>query len=240
MIIKNKKGSHVGVVISFIAFVTFVILLFSILRPSTVLENKEKPVFNYLKFKILDNVTDNLFGITVNLEQSISGNCIELSGLLTDFGIQKRVVVRNQEDVFSSSEFTNSNGLQITRISSSDDFFKIYSSDAFDLSNTGSTSCQVLTEGSDFTFGATTNENYVFEKRVMELISQYDNYDILKDNFNVPEGSNFGFGLIYNNGTSLETSMTNVTKNIFVGNIPIEYVDNFGGIDSGFLKIVVW
>ena len=36
--IKSKKGSHVGVVVSFVIFVTFLIFLYTIIQPATVRE----------------------------------------------------------------------------------------------------------------------------------------------------------------------------------------------------------
>ena len=62
----------------------------------------------------------------------------------------------------------------------------------------------------------------------MDLVGRYSDYESLKDYFNVPKGSDFGFGLIYNNGSVLETSFKDISKSIYVREVPIQYI-NLGG-----------
>lgn len=236
---KNRKGSHVDVVISFVAFVAFILVMILLLSPSLKTQNREETVFEFLKLEILENVSENLYSITLDLDSSESGNCIEIPNLLTDFGISKNVKIRNQDDEELSGVFTTSNNLQITK-ASSDDFFKIYYSPAFSSLSEGSGSCSALTEGTDYSFGVTTNNTYVFESRMNGLMEQYENYDFLKDNLGVPPGLEFGFGLIYNNGTTVETTPKDVLKNVYIRQVPIIYVDTNGEVSSGFLKILVW
>lgn len=232
-VIKNRKGSHVGVVVSFVVFVTFLLFIYSILEPA--LENKER------RESALQNLETNLIEeLSLYLNSSVidvgnSGqNCIEISD--EDFG--RRVIVRSGNLLLSSS-VTSSGNLQVER--SGEDFFKIYSSEGFEeVAVDDSLNCVSVSEGSGYERGLTKNSRHVFESEIYELISEYSDYGVLRARLGVPEDSDFGFGLIYNNGSLVETSFEGITENVYIKEIPISYVNLDGEILSGFLKLRIW
>ncbi len=239
-LMRNKKGSHVGVIISFVIFIMFLTLMYIIVSPGLDTQRKEELIFEFLRQNVVKDVSDNLFSISVNLENSISESCIELDDFLNDFDINKNIFVRNGDNVLTFAAFTAANNLQINRIDNTDDFFKIYNSNSFEGAGAGSGSCSQLTEGGDYSFGLAQNDSYVFEKKIFDLMARYENYDLLKEDFNIPEGSDFGFGLVYNNGSVFETGFRDVSKSIYVKEFQIQYVNLEGKISSGFLKLMVW
>jgi hypothetical protein len=56
----------------------------------------------------------------------------------------------------------------------------------------------------------------------------------------IPEGVNFGYGIILSNGTSFETKGEELSTNIYMRERPIEYVDSNGNVLMGALKIKIW
>jgi len=237
---KNKCGSHVGVVISFAIFVTFIIIIYTLASPNFRISSSEQFSVEYLETKLLENLSSEVLIITIDIENVIGTNCIEISNLLSDFDINRKIIVKNKEGILTPSVFTGSDSLQINRLDSGDDFFKIYASESFDELSEGSESCQSISEGSDFNFGSIKTENYFFESNFFDLMNSYSDYEVLKSDLNVPENSEFGFGLIYNNLSSVQIALKNVSKDIYIKEVPIQYIDSGGEISSGFLKIMVW
>ena len=67
-----------------------------------------------------------------------------------------------------------------------------------------------------------------------------DDYKTLKNNLKIPEGINFGYGLVLSNGTTIESKEEELSTNIYIRERPIEYVDSQGNILMGALKIKIW
>ena len=61
---KNHRGSHVGVVISFVIFVTFLTFLYAILQPAIKLSGDEPGTLKYIEEKIIENTSRSLTVIT--------------------------------------------------------------------------------------------------------------------------------------------------------------------------------
>ena len=73
------------------------------------------------------------------------------------------------------------------------------------------------------------------------MINEYEtNYSELKSELKIPLGSEFGFSLIYNNGTRIGTEEKELSISIYAREIPVQYVDREANINSGFLNIQVW
>ena len=50
----SKKGSHVGVVVSFVIFVTFLVFLYTIVQPATVREKDRQYLLDYLTLNLIE------------------------------------------------------------------------------------------------------------------------------------------------------------------------------------------
>lgn len=234
----NKKGSHVAVVVSFVIFITFIMFLYALTRGSFNEKEEEDSLIEYLKTKLIEETSASLRTVTVSVVGS-GGACIDLNGLATQFGIDSRVIVKNQNQITTPAVKSGDN-LRINRLSSGDDFFKIYNSAQFPDAGTISASCTPLSENTGYVLGIVKNERYVFEKKVFELMYAYENYEILKENLKIPESNEFGLGFIYQNKTLVEVGAKDVTTNVYVREVPVQYISREGDIKTGFLRIMIW
>jgi hypothetical protein len=235
----NKKGSHVAVVISFIIFVTFMVFLFTMAKGSFQTEKNKDSLIEYLKTKLIEETSSQLNTVTVNLSKTSSQACVELNGIVPDFGITSKVIVKNQNQITTPSS-VNGDNLRIIRINNNDQFFKIYTSNEFPLTGTGSWTCDQFNEGTDYNLGIAKTEKYVFEDKVFDLITRYSDYKNLKEYLKIPEGTDFGIGFVYENGTSINVGIKDVTTDVYIKETPVQYVSRGGDIKSGFLRIIVW
>jgi len=235
----NKKGSHVGVIISFVIFVTFMIFLYSLTKTSIRSEEKENSLLDYLKMRLIQDSSAELTTITVNLEKSSSSDCVELNGLITQLEINSRIIVKNNNQTTTIAAL-NSEDLRINRIDNGDTFFKIYYSNEFPATGSSSWTCEEFNAGTDYILGLVKTEEYVFEEKFFNLIDSYENYEDMKENLKIPEGSEFGLGFIYENGTLFNIGIKDVTSDIYIKEIPVQYVSLSGDIRSGFIRIMIW
>jgi len=236
----DKRGSHVGVVISFAIFITFVVFLYTVSQSSLQEEQREESILPFLEKTIIEDASSELTIITVNITNYVGADCIELTDFITDFGIDDRIVAWNQEQV--STPCGANNHLRLDRLDPDDSFFKIYYSEELSYQGSGSFfPCVSLTEGVDYDLGVIRVEKYVFESKIFYLMNQYTLwYEDFKSDLGIPRSFEFGFGLVYNNGSVIETENIDISKNIYIEDIPIQYVNKNGKIESGFLRLKTW
>jgi hypothetical protein len=165
----NKKGSHVGVVLSFVLFITFVIYLYAITESGLELgENKENSL-EYLKKQVLEFSSAELTTASVAISQPSSYDCVNLNNFFSLIDLGDRI---SAEDEFGNPSpvliSANQNTLSVDKEPNSY-LLHIYGSPEFPVSGTGSFSgCQTLNEGSGsgFFLGLTKTENFIFEFRI--------------------------------------------------------------------------
>lgn len=227
----NKRGSHVEVIISFIIFVTFIFFLFSVVEPSISTQKDKKNIFDNIELGIINRISSNMTIITANLASGGS-NCVDLTNLISNLGIEENIIVKD-----SSGEIVNSdahgNSLQISRESTSERFFKIYYSEEFDELDTGS-GCPERS----YDLGLTKTSKYIFETKFLDLMNE--DYEDLRTDLKIPEGVDFGYGIILSNGTTFETHKEELSTNVYIRETPIEYVDSDGNLLAGYLKTKIW
>ena len=230
MYIKNKRGDHIGTVISFVLFMTFVVFLYSITSPALKSSDEEENLLVYLENKIIENISDYLTSISVSF--SPSGNCLQVN----NYPYASNVLVKNSEGEIVNSDVLSGN-LYIEL--NSESFFNIYASESFlNSPEWDSSSCN---PSANYNLGLYRTEEKVSEEKVSELLKVYsENYDRVKEYFKVPDSREFGFGFIYNNNTLVSTDDKNVSTNIYTNKIPVEYFNEEAEILQGFVNIKVW
>jgi len=226
----NKKGSHVEIIISFIIFVTFIFFLFSVVEPTIGTQKDKENIFDNLEYGIKNKISSNLTTITV--VTSGGGSCISLANFISTFDIGENIVVKDisGRDLVST---INGDSLQIERGSASGNLLKIYYSEEFNELDTGTSCTQATYETS-----LTKVRRCVFQRKISDLVNQ--DYEDLKAELNVPEGVDFGYGIILSNGTIIETQEGELSTNVYVRETPIEYLDSRGNLMEGYLKIKIW
>lgn len=239
----KKRGSHVGFMLSFGIFVVFLIFVYAILQPAIKTEENKQALLDYLNIQIVKNVSYDITNSNVKVD-STSG-CINLINIVSGIGIDSDVagyvLVKNGSDSVKNV-FAGSSNLKINETRVSENNFKIYHSKGLRVSEREDVSgCQDLEEGAGYNFTFVRTSNYVFKDKILDLINMYNrNYNKVREGLNVPVGSNFGFSFVESNGTILETEQMNVSKSVYVSEIPIEYMDSEVNILPGFLRIKVW
>ena len=76
----NKLGSHVGMIISFVIFITFIVFLYSVVKPAITTGEDKKTILSALEMQILNNISANLTSASIQVNRVLNPNnpCVEL------------------------------------------------------------------------------------------------------------------------------------------------------------------
>lgn len=248
---KGVKGSHVGMILSFVIFITFIFFIFTALQPKLNFSADKSGSFDYIKGQVIKNVSSNftIAEITIDVNKNPHGakdNCIDLQSFLiwSEF-VTPLIVVKNESDSNQETytvHFAQGSGdLAINRKDVNNRFFKIYHSPKFkQLQDTG-LSCQTISQG-DYNIGLIKVGSEIFESEIDRLIADYNSsYSSLKTSLNIPSGTEFGFSFKTTEGI-IKKPNYNVpaSANVFANEAPILYVDSNTNIKSGFLTVAIW
>ncbi len=230
----NKKASHVGVVLSFVIFVTFIIFLWSIFQPLTEFERGKQDTLDYLQVELIREFAADMTAATITLSSPYSG-C-----LLVDIteGVEKKAVVKDKENNLLNYDISDDKiGVDLVN----NDFFKIYYSGEFEDDSISIGGCSE--DPYDVGLVRTTEE--IFETKIKNLSDFInegeDNYEEIKQRLKLAIGDEFGF--TFKNGSNdfiAGTEEKDISVNIYVEEIPIQYIDSKANINPGFLSIRVW
>jgi hypothetical protein len=236
----NKQGSHVGVMISFVIFITFVIFMYSIVQPALNVQRDKDALSTSLELGILKKVSYDLTTGTVVLENSMGSGCVELNDARDKLGMGNNLVVKDGGGTILST-YLDGNDILVQGTSTSGYFLKVHYSSILEEAEPTSLSCTELQEGEDYTIGLVKTNKYLFEVKMLELIRNYvSQYETLKTELNILEGMEFGYGIILSNGTTIETKAEEPSTNIYIQQTPIQYVNLDGEIVTGYIKTKIW
>ena len=238
---KNKVGSHVGIILSFIIFMTFIFFIFIIVAPRVKTDGRGG-FLEALAQNVAENASANL--TSVSISASGVGSCFRISSFFTETGAGGNFVVKNEEGATVQSSKDGSDLLLVRE--SSETLFKFLESEEFSTGNTGTLgSCTALTKNSGYFLGLMKTERKIFESNIEELIIVYENdYNTVKEDLKVSRMEDFSFALEYDNGTRIfpESANTSVLQNVNVysDNFPIIYINKNFETKSGFLGVSLW
>ena len=240
---KSRRGSHIGLFLSFIIFVVFLTFLYSTMEPIIKVQDDKRFILEYLETALIEKLNTNLTTLTIIINESVSQDCVVLSSLIEeDKGLNSKIIVKDYDKNIVPSYISdaNSNDLIVNRESSNYTFFKVYGSEEFEsLNEMPIGECSVLTN--DYQIRLLKSSKYISKTKVKELKEGYlEEYEDIKEELNIPEDSDFGFGFIYHNGTVIETESKNVSRSVYVNEVPVRYIDDEANILSGYIKIKIW
>lgn len=231
----DKKGSHVGMMLSFVIFVTFLVFLYSIIEPIIKTGQDKKSILDSLETNILEKVSSDLIEITITTATA-SQNCITLNGFFDETEINSKIIVKNENEELLGFDISGDN-LEINRNDVNNVFFKIYHAEEFSDLSEGPYSCNPR----NYEIGFIKNKTYAFETKIDELIDEYDeDYEVLKEELKVPSRNDFGFSFIDNTGDINNAGDKEIAASVYVRKIPIYYLDDDANILLGFINIRVW
>jgi hypothetical protein len=230
---KNKRGSHVGVVISFVIFIMFLVFIYTVLQPKIRVEKEKQTTLDNLKGNFLEKISAKLVSTSIlNDNPDYSGGCIEIDENEAGISGFNSVVKNSGGSIINSS----SSGGFLKIAEDSGDFFKIYSSkEEFKQFPTEETTCTEVT--ADFI----SEKKCVFRTRIYSLMEEYESdYENLKKELEVPEVDEFGFNFEQSNGTIIGTKESGIEENIYSERIYIQYLDKNANIENGIVDVKVW
>jgi len=236
----NKKGSHIGLVVSFLIFIIFITFLRIITEPSLFSNQEKKVILDDVEKELIDSVSFEVTSTTIKIN-SASQNCINLENFLSEMNFTNKIVVKNKRGI-GVQTFTspgNSNTLRIVRNDGGELFFKIYNSEGFEEIVSTSQSCENIVEGGGYTLGTSIEKKYLHESLILQLIEDYSKSPKFKRK-DSPTSVNIGISFVYNNGTEIGTTDRNVPTDVFVEENSIEYLDKEGNIHPGKLVFRIW
>lgn len=224
----KKRGSHVGMVLSFVVFVTFLIFLYTILEPAITTEKDKNYLLEYLQFELLTNLSADLTIVTIS---SDSSKCLKL--LDSDVGVENNLnfIVKDENDNIVDSEREG----EFIKIEKGD-FFKVYySKEPFLNFSMKKSNC--ISPSIDLV----RTKEYIYESKIISLINEYNlEYNSLKESLGIPIGSEFGFSFKNASSGVIGTEEKNISISVYAEEIPIQYIDSKADILPGFITIKVW
>lgn len=234
----NKRGSHVGMVLSFVIFVTFLLFIFSVLQPEIQEDKTNKAAMKNLEREIIENISNKLSSFTLSVKnESIKTNdCFKINNLIPE---KDKVIIRNSsKEIIGAS---NSGGNLVSEYLTKRGFFKVYHSHLFEEEKI---SCkQILVFESNYSVSSKTKTKYIFSLLAKELANSLEiKYNSMKNILNVPKNKDFQFALVLNNGTEIGNLniSENLKTNVEFKEWPVQYVDDKANILPGNVKIRVW
>jgi len=252
----KKRGSHVGIVLSFVIFVTFLVFLYTIVEPEIRVQQDRESLLDYLKIELMEEFSANLTSVTISINKTTYiHNCVILENLTNEAGIGSSLIVKDEIGNFAAANLSENDytGLIINRENVENVFFKIYNSEEFSELEEREVKwgeCTSLEKDeewrgkpSGYSIPLIIKNEYVFEKKVVELINEYESegvYENLRKELKIPSGTEFGFSFTYSNGTIIETKEKEIPTKVQVREIPVQYVDKEANILLGSMNIKIW
>jgi len=240
----NKRGSHVGVILSLVIFITFLVFLYTTVEPIIKTQKDKEALLNYLETELSTRMSSNLTTVSIGINKTAPQTCVQLDNFVQETEISLRLIVKDDEtgEILKANVSQNEIDLFIIKGTESD-FFKVYDSPEFEELEkvVGISGCKFLENGKDYTIGLIRTSKYLFESKILNLMDEYNiGYEGLKEELKIPPGSEFGFSLTYDNGTIIRTEEKNISISIYAKEIPIRYIDDKANINFGFMNIRVW
>jgi hypothetical protein len=235
---KNNRGTHVGVILSFLIFVTFLAFLYSITEPATRVSKDKLDLLEYLKTELLNEFKEDLSTLTIDLNES---GCV----IFEEFDAELR-----GQGVVAKDDTGNLLGAhhQIdgkTEISGSEEgILKLYYSEEF--SNGTDLGCtKTITSPVDYEIKIFRTTQEIFNSTIIRISENINEnityYKELKEKLGAAFDDEFGFTFSDGEGDVIvSANEKNVSVDIYAEEIPIQYLDNEANINPGFLSVRVW
>ncbi|MEK6917850.1 MAG: hypothetical protein AABW51_02780 [Nanoarchaeota archaeon] len=231
---KNKKGSHVGMIASFSIFILFLIAIYFIIQPTVKNQKDKQLILDYLKLKIQEQLSANLTTLVISNSSTNPASCIFFNK--SDSGLNNgNFYVKDKNS--NTLEFGNGVNPDYLDIewNGQQTFVKIFSSE--EKFNAGSFSCGATAGVSNYTVKSIVKEKQFFETKIANGIT---NFLDLKNNVTVTQGNDWNMDFEYSNGTTISTGTTDTLREVYSEEIPIVYVDKNASLLPGKLRIKVW
>ncbi len=225
----EKKGSHVGMIASFAIFVVFIIALYIIVQPTLNTQRDKTILLELLETKLISEFKSNLTIAIINTSLSQGVNCIDAnrSEIMID-KLKESSIVKDKSNNIINSGLLTLNQLIIN--STNEKILWIYSSKEF------SSVANVLPGCIYPKIESVRTEQRIFQSRI---INYTDNFDNNVKSLNLPSGSSLGLAFTMSNKTIISIGNFSGSSEIYVKEIPIQYIDEKANDLTGMLAIKI-
>ena|SRR3989338_316079 len=258
MVWEKRGTSHLGFVLSFVIFLTFLLFMYAMIEPVLKIQPGKETLLNDVKNKIVGEFeVEDLVIVTVKNTSDITSqqDCIVLQHII---GLEEDQIPESyvQNNYLSIRDLSGNN---FDYVASAGDKLKIgvwvagdlkkegyflkiyYSEEVKDNSGVTGTGC---TPTDDYEMSSkVTEESYISESKITDLKNSYEtDYAALKTSLDIPAGSDFTFTFSSpDNSTSISPENVDIPDtNIYVSSFPIDYFDSDANLKLGILKVTVW
>jgi hypothetical protein len=254
----KKRGSHVGFILSFALFVTFLLFAIAMLLPKLRVKQDNEMFLDYLKLALEQMFVGEINTMVINVTGiNPTKDCAKITNIVPDLeeeGIDETKLLIKDENEEVIKYFAKDNALYIDiGQGASDKVLKFYYSE--ELSNSycpegdpgcpSSGGCEPVNKG--YTIRITRVNNETFGSKIEEIADWYmespESYEELKDALNLPPGMVFEFSFIFENNQGYTVTAeyeVPSNQNVFVMEIPILYFDEWANLSPGTLVLKIW
>jgi len=229
----NKRGSHVGMVLSFTLFITFLIFTYFIIGPPITLKNEGQTI-ELIKKQVFEKLLEDVIVIRAYDVDNTNG-CVELTD--PSYFSNPQVLAKNSNDIEIGSTISST-----ISVLGGEGFMKIY------LTNS---SFKKQTSWSGSSCASILPKNIIEEKRftetgILNLINLVNNsYEEMKEEFDI-RNEEFSIHFAYNDSYVVGEERTiihgyeQVKTDIYARTFNINYLDIHGNEKIGGLIIKAW
>ncbi|MFW6233098.1 MAG: hypothetical protein ACOC3Z_00370 [Nanoarchaeota archaeon] len=230
MKLSDKKGSHVGIMISFMILIVFIIFIYSALEPAFKKEDNYDLFLNNIEKKLLNSFEERYITNVIKTNEQV--DCLEIPIESDD----KEYIAFNKTNGFLNTDKKGGNLF----VELDSDYAIVYGSELLNSSNTfSSDSCEEdLLE--DYK-KVILNRKAIFKNKIKNSIKDYNNdYESFKSDLNISSEIDFKFDFSLENGTEIKTNRNIVSENIYSKEIYINYLDENATPKSGKILLKAW
>lgn len=250
---KNKRGSHIGIIISFSIFIFFLVFFYMTIYPVMEMNQRGRTILDYIKIEFEDRTSSELTIISLKINGEVDSDCIILDGFFDVFGGDNSVYMVSKnalnDEIYETRKFEGN--LIISDASESEDvsdFIKIFNSSMFEPTPTEDiTPCVPYPLGEnegDYFIGQISKEFFIFEEKIKQIFQDYkEDYEFLKSNMRIPDSEDFMIEFRYQNGTSIKSydyDSIPSSINVYSEENQILYLDEELNKKAGYLRVTVW
>jgi hypothetical protein len=231
----NKKASHVGVILSIVIFVGFLLFMFIILDPSVRTGKDPSSIINSVKLNFKEQASANLTTLIITNNSFPSYGCLKIDNSeIGTSGLNPYVEdIEGNPVYFIESE----NYLEVDLSGNKKTYVVYYSEEEFSEPPAGVCNSP---ENEEYFLNSLKTKQEIFESRILQLIFLAESdYENIRELLAIPIDVEMGFGFSYENGTKIETH-DHSSLDVFVDEEAIDYISKEGEVRPGTLIIKLW
>jgi hypothetical protein len=230
---KNKKGSHVGIILSFTLFITSILFIYNIANSPIKTSIEKYNVIETIKNNFINYNSESVF--VIRIPGDTFPNCVRIErpdGLYDDGQIFGKLISEGK---------TNEIGTTI-----SDDYIYFQGSlGAKKLYYTNNSPDKTLTvvtsDCSDSNIFNVDEGFFLMEKRIIETFEKFkDDYADAKEELDISKDYDVVISFEYPNGNIIKINDKDVKDDVYANKYRVEFLSLDGDEEIGNLIIKIW